>query len=510
MGSVVTNLNMSPRTVVLATAAILTAFLLALVAYLWMHDAFASDAAVRALVYSVVAYTVVAALLLRTGLSMIDGLEKLSLTDSLSGVPNRRALHNDIARRAGDGEKVAVAMIDLDGFKVINDHYGHFVGDRLIKEIAGILPEICDGEAGFYRLGGDEFALVAFGPIANNILESACRRLLQRLARPVSIEERQIVIGASIGMSHRSEEMKVSSSELLRRADVAMYASKAGGKMRCTWFSEDFDRSRDQQRQVESELRQAIEEEEFFVHYQPLVDADSGAIVAVEALLRWDRGDREPIGPNIFIPIAEETGLINPIGRWVLRQACIDALRWDGIKLSVNVSAAQLRNPEFPIQLGHILEETGFPPERLELEITETYLVGDPQIAGRAMEMIRSFGVGVALDDFGTGYASIGFLRKFRFEKLKLDRSLIVGAADDDSSKAMMISSIAVARAMNMGVTAEGIETDDQATIARLAGCDQMQGWLYYKSLGPEEIDELLKDMGTPAKSKHKKGERVA
>mgnify|MGYP000029455788 CR=1 FL=1 len=213
---------------------------------------------------------------------------------------------------------------------------------------------------------------------------------------------------------------------------------------------------------------------------------------AVEALLRWERGERERIGPDVFVPIAEETGLINPIGLWVLRKACREALAWDPIKLSVNVSAAQLRNPEFPVQLGHVLEETGFPPSRLELEVTETYLVGDITTAGRSLEMIRGFGVGVVLDDFGTGYASIGFLRNFRFEKLKLDRTLIVDAARDDSSRAMMISSIAVARAMAMDVTAEGVETEAQAALVRTAGCDQIQGWLYFKAITAAEVSEHL------------------
>jgi EAL domain-containing protein (putative c-di-GMP-specific phosphodiesterase class I) len=271
--------------------------------------------------------------------------------------------------------------------------------------------------------------------------------------------------------------------------------------MRCTWFSNDFDRKREVSAQVESELRAAIANDEFTVAYQPLVGATSGEIVAVEALVRWTRTDGSSVSPAIFIPIAEETGLINAIGRWVLRKACTDALPWDGIKLSVNVSPAQLRNPDFPIQLGHILEETGFPPERLELEITETFMVGDPIVAGRALDMIRGFGVGVALDDFGTGYASIGFLRKFRFEKLKIDRSLIVEAADDDGSRAMMVSSIAVARAMNMFVTAEGVETDAQATLARSAGCDQMQGWLYYKAIPAAEITDHLKNRPEPKKN---------
>jgi EAL domain-containing protein (putative c-di-GMP-specific phosphodiesterase class I) len=216
--------------------------------------------------------------------------------------------------------------------------------------------------------------------------------------------------------------------------------------------------------------------------------------VAVEALIRWEREDGLRVGPDVFIPIAEESGLIDPIGLWVLRRACEDALDWGDIKLSVNVSAAQLRNPDFPIQLGHILEETGFPSSRLELEITETYLVGDPLVAGRSLEMIRNFGVAVVLDDFGTGYASIGFLRKFRFEKLKLDRSMIVDSATDDGSRAMLVSSIAVARAMHMDVTAEGVETEAQADMVRAAGCDQMQGWLYYRPAAASDVSDIVKN----------------
>ena len=271
-----------------------------------------------------------------------------------------------------------------------------------------------------------------------------------------------------------------------------MYASKRGGKMRCTWSSEDFDRNREAVCELDNELRKGLEEEEFRVFYQPLVDASTKQIVAVESLLRWERADGQYIGPNIFIPVAEESGLINPIGLWVLRQACRDALNWGDIALSVNISAAQLRNPEFPIELGYVLEETGFPPHRLELEITETCLVLDPVVAERSLDVIRGFGVNVSLDDFGTGYASIGFLRQFRFEKLKLDRSLVVHAGEDDGSRAMMISSIAMARALNMGVTAEGVETEEQATMVRTAGCDQIQGWLFYKAMPAAEIDKLV------------------
>ena len=228
------------------------------------------------------------------------------------------------------------------------------------------------------------------------------------------------------------------------------------------------------------------------LHYQPLVDARSGRIVTVEALIRWIRPDGVNIGPHVFIPVAEESGLINAIGLWVLRRACEEALGWDGVRLSVNVSAAQLRNPEFPVELGQILEETGFPASRLELEVTETYLVGDSVAAARSLDVIRSFGVGVVLDDFGTGYASIGFLRQFRFERLKLDRSLIRQAGEDDGSRAMMVSSITVARAMKMNVTAEGVETPQQADMVRDAGCDQIQGWLYFKAMPAADIAQHL------------------
>ncbi|MBO0749566.1 MAG: bifunctional diguanylate cyclase/phosphodiesterase [Porphyrobacter sp.] len=477
---------------VFAPIAVLTAIVAGAVLYLDARGVFANPASYRALGVSLVLYFAAVLVFIRIGLSSIGNLELLGLTDSLSGLPNRRALHLDIVRLADVDDEVALALVDLDGFKSINDHYGHFVGDKLIKECAHILSELCGKEARAYRLGGDEFAMVVIGPIAGNILEGLGRRLLERLSRPISIDDRQLSIGASIGLSRSNRGNRSSSSDLLRQSDVAMYASKTGGKMRCTWFNSDFDRKREVTQQVESDLREAIANDEFTVAYQPLVDAASGAIVAVEALLRWERPDGSCVSPAVFIPVAEETGLINPIGRWVLRQACFDALQWEGIKLSVNVSPAQLRNPDFPVQLGHILEETGFPPERLELEITETFMVGDPIIAGRALDMIRGFGVGVALDDFGTGYASIGFLRKFRFEKLKIDRSLIVDAADDAGSRAMMVSSIAVARAMNMFVTAEGVETDAQATLARTAGCDTMQGWLYYKALPADEIARQL------------------
>ena len=431
-------------------------------------------------------------MIVRSGLRHVSRLERLGLTDTLTGLPNRHALHQDFKRLARSEEEMAIALVDLDGFMLVNEHYGHLIGDRAIRESGALFLTICSEEASIYRLGGDEFALLKSGPLAATLLEGLCRRIVERMARPVQVDERRLTLGASIGLARRSVGETATSSELLRRADVAMYSSKRGGKARCTWYSSEFDRSREAIRELDDELRQGLANDEFVVHYQPLVDCNTQAIVAVESLIRWNRPDGKRIGPNVFIPVAEESGLINPLGLWVLRRSCADAMAWAGIKLSVNISAAQLRNPEFPIQLGHILEETGFDPERLELEITETCLVLDPVVAERSLAVIRGFGVSVALDDFGTGYASFGFLRQFRFEKLKLDRSLVVQAGEDEGSRAMMLSSITVARAMNMGVTAEGVETEEQAAMVRAAGCDQIQGWLYFKAMPASEIAQHL------------------
>ena len=462
------------------------------------------------LITALLIYAATLVLLGRSGIANVRELESLVVTDTLTRLPNRHALHNDIQRLSQGDEEVAIALVDLDSFKQVNDHYGHAVGDELIQKCAAMLHEACAGEARCYRLGGDEFAAVMHGKVAGTILEGMCRTLLDRLGTPVEVGTRQIAVGASIGLARSTADQRMMSSELLRRSDVAMTMSKRGGKMRCTWFNESFDRRRERVREIEDEIRAGIAAGEFRLAYQPLVDAETRRIVAVEALLRWDRGNRDPLGPNIFIPVAEDCGLINPLGLWVLRQAVCDALRWGDITLSVNISAAQLRNPEFPIKLGEVLEQTGFPPQQLELEVTETCLVLDPVVAERTLDVIRSFGVGIALDDFGTGYASIGFLRRFRFEKLKLDRSLVELAGVDDGSRAMMLSSIALARALKMGVTAEGVETEEQAELVRLAGCDQIQGWLYYRALPAEEIDRLMAAQALADQSSDSEGEQAA
>lgn len=491
--------RLTPVAVVIVPLLILSGLFAVIAATVFLSDKMTFGSPATLLISGMVIYAATIFYLSRVGISNVRQLEKLSLTDGLCGLPNRRALHADITNDRSNDEEIALALIDLDGFKQVNDHFGHFVGDQLIRECAIILRKKCGTDANAYRLGGDEFAVTMSGPHAGTLLESICRGLVERMSKPIAIGERRITVGASIGLSGAAAGDDTPSSELLRRSDVAMYASKRSGKMRCTWFSEAFDKSREALRELDDSLRSALQDDEFDLHYQPLVDAVTTEVVAVEALIRWTNKAGKSIGPDVFIPVAEETGLINPIGLWVLRRACTDAMEWGDLRLSVNLSAAQLRNTEFPLQLGEILEETGFPAHRLELEITETCLVLDPVIAERSLELIRELGINIALDDFGAGYASIGFLRQFRFERLKLDRSLIADAGNDEGSRAMMLSSITVARALDMAVTAEGVETEDQAQLAKTAGCDQIQGWLYYKAMAAEKISQLVASENAPS-----------
>jgi len=506
-------LRLTPTGLVLVPFATLTIISVGITGVVYASDTLSFASPLALLIAGALIYAATIFLLTRNGIANVRELETLGSTDALSQLPNRRALHKDIKASSHSNDEIALALIDLDSFKQVNDRYGHAVGDQLIQECAQILRQICEDEAVCYRLGGDEFAVVMRGRVAGTILEALCRTVLERLNTPIIAGGHSIIVGASIGLARSTSDARVPSSEMLRRSDVAMYMSKQSGKMRCTWFNATFDQRREALRELEDDLRTGLSEGEFAIAYQPLVDTRNGQIVAVEALLRWDRKNGPPIGPNVFIPVAEESGLINPIGLWVLRESIRQAKCWEGITLSVNISVAQLRDPEFPIKLGEILEETGFPAHHLELEVTETCLVLDPVVAERSLNVIREFGIRISLDDFGTGYASIGFLRQFRFEKLKLDRSLVVEAGDDDGSRAVMVSSVALARALDMDVTAEGVETEEQAEMVRLAGCDQIQGWLYYKAMSASEIDVLIEAQADAAEGQNgqgQNGEQVA
>lgn len=439
-------------------------------------------------------YLVIGALIGRQTLRSVAKLADEAMVDSLSNLPNRRALRRELDRRLKRGEKLALALIDLDGFKGINDNYGHHVGDRLIKSIATLLTGLVGSRGMVSRLGGDEFAILVQGGSAVIELQDIARAMLDKLSRPFRIDERTVLVGASIGLASASFN-DFDTSELMRRADVAMYSAKHAGKMRLAWYDEMLDQKQAIAHTIELELRLAIDTEDFEIVYQPVVGIHDKRILAVEALLRWTSPTRGIVSPSEFIPVAEETGLIDRMGMIVLRRACRDALDWGDIRVAVNVSAAQLRNPEFSSELNRVLDETDFPAERLELEITEAYLVYDADAAGKVLDEIRALGVGVALDDYGTGRASIGFLRQFSFTKVKLDRSLVAEAGLNEEARTVVQANIAIARALNVAVAAEGVETEDQADMMRVAGCDQLQGWLFSRPITAKEVAaRVLKD----------------
>ncbi len=440
----------------------------------------------------VLIHSLVAFALVRKGLLALRELGKLALVDSLSALPNRRSLRKALALRLQRKETVSLAMMDLDGFKVINDNFGHQIGDRLIREVADLLKEKV-GEDGFVaRLGGDEFAILISGESAARRIEAISNAIINRFAKPFRIDERTVAVGISIGLVSDGSE-PLSSSELMRRADVALYAAKRAGKMRINWFDDQLDQLQARAHGIEHELRTALDNDEFSLVYQPMMATDQVSVRAVEALLRWHNPARGDVPPSEFIPIAEETGLIDRIGMWVIGQACRDGLNWPEVQVTINISPAQLRNPDFTNRLGGLLKQTAFPAHRLELEITEPYLVADPETARRVIADIQRLGVHVVLDDFGSGFASIGFLRGFAFRKIKVHRMLIKDSEYSEAARAVLQANVAVARALNMGVVAGGVETQAQADLMRVAGCDEFQGWHFSAAVPAEAIDQKIR-----------------
>jgi diguanylate cyclase (GGDEF)-like protein len=417
---------------------------------------------------------------------------KAALTDTLSGLPNRLALMEQLKayQDSKAAHMAALAFIDLDGFKDINDTYGHATGDAVIeilsKEFSARLPK---GTL-LARLGGDEFAVFCFGPQADNALKHFAQKCLNYLNQPVLIGEHTIRVGASVGMCFATVH-KEGYQEILRRADVAMYHSKTTGKSMITVYDISLDVERQKKHDIELGIRRALQNKEFDVFYQPIYNAKADQVTSVEALIRWPRRSEGAIGPDEFIPIAETSGLINPLGLYVLEQACRDMLDVGEMNLSVNVSPAQFRDPDFENKVAKILYKTGFPSSRLELELTEGYLIEQPERAICAINALKGLGISIALDDFGTGYSSIGYLQKYGFNKIKIDKSLAGRVEFDPTSAALVAGTVAIASALSMSVTAEGVENSDQASLLRLAGCHNLQGYLYSKAISVADLKRL-------------------
>ncbi|MBW8733073.1 MAG: EAL domain-containing protein, partial [Asticcacaulis sp.] len=357
---------------------------------------------------------------------------RFSQIDNLSGLPNRRALfeHLQAEGKMHKARMQTVVFIDLDGFKDVNDIYGHNTGDKLIMIVAAALKQYLPEKGMLARMGGDEFALLMAGHDGPAKAMRFAEEALAFVGAPIRIGDRSVQIGASIGIA-TSTLKACTSHELFRRADLAMYHSKATGKGRITHYDAALDTARQHKQSVEQGIRKGLQNGEFDVVYQPIVEARSQRIVSVEALVRWPGRPEGPLSPDQFIDIAETSGLIHEIGQFVLRKACADLKAVPGIRLSVNISPAQFRDPEFERKVDAVLAETGFPVDRLELEVTEGYLIENPERAIAAVATLKARGVSFALDDFGTGYSSIGYLRRFAFDRIKIDKSL-AGLIDRD------------------------------------------------------------------------------
>jgi diguanylate cyclase (GGDEF)-like protein len=424
-----------------------------------------------------------------------DQIQRLAGQDELSLLPNRRTfdirLDQELAQLGRSGAGLAVMLIDLDRFKAVNDTYGHTAGDELIRQVAQRLTKVVRSGDTVARIGGDEFGIIQ----THGNFPAGCaalgERILESLTEPFIIMGVATTIGCSIGIALAPQDA-TDREDLLRLADTALYQSKNGGRNRYSFFEAQMNRSLALKRMVEEDLRRAIDDDELVLHYQPQVSVDGATIVGVEALVRWNHPVHGMVPPAEFIGIAEERGLIVPLSEWVLRKACLEAKRWDGIRLAVNVSPIQFRHKDFVANVIRIIAETGFDPTQLELELTEGVVVDDADAAELAMMDLRAHGVGLALDDFGTGYSSLIYLRRFAFDKIKIDRSFLE-YMETTGESAILVHSIAhLGRALGLRVCAEGVETAEQHRFLQAIGCHELQGFLFSKGVPADEIDRLL------------------
>lgn len=420
---------------------------------------------------------------------------KLIGHDALSGLPNRllfsQRLDQELSRLTRIDDGLAVMFLDLDRFKDVNDTHGHQAGDELIREVSRRLADLLRGADTLARFGGDEFAIIQTGVRSATDAEALARRVLDDLTVPFAIAGTQVTVGCSIGVSLAPQNGRERET-LMRLADTALYQAKNEGRNRYSFFERQMDEALKMRKLVEDDLRNAIDNNELLLHYQPQVSVDGETILGVEALVRWPHPKRGMISPVQFISIAEERGLIIPLGNWVMRQACIDGKRWPGIRVAVNVSPIQFRHKDFVATVMRILDETGFDPTCLEIELTEGVVVEDADAAEAAIVELRAMGVHLALDDFGTGYSSLIYLRRFAFDKIKIDRSFLESMEATGESAILVHSIVHLGRALGLTVIAEGVETKEQHRFLQAVGCHELQGYLFSRPVPADDIDMKL------------------
>jgi diguanylate cyclase (GGDEF)-like protein len=415
--------------------------------------------------------------------------------DALTDLPNRVLLREQLERelkRVKRGEIVAMLCLDLDHFKSVNDTLGHPIGDELLKLVADRLRGCTREPDTIARLGGDEFAIIMTQLHQPSDAAVLARRIRASITRPYHVDGHQIVSDISIGISIAPLD-GTEPDQLLKNADMALYGAKGDGRGTYRFFEAEMDKRMKERRDLEMDLRQALANGEFELHYQPLVNLQTNEISAFEALLRWHHPSKGLISPADFVPIAEETGLIVPIGEWVLRTACKETANWpDHVKVAVNLSPAQLKTKNLVAIVKSALSDCGMPPERLQLEITETMLMQNTFATLAMLHELRKLGVQIAMDDFGTGYSSLSYLRSFPFDKIKIDRSFIQDLSNGAEPRAIVHAVAGLAKCLNMISTAEGVETQQQLDTLQAAGCTEMQGYLFSRAKPAGEIMQLF------------------
>jgi diguanylate cyclase (GGDEF)-like protein len=423
----------------------------------------------------------------------------LARHDALTDLPNRVLFREKLEEaivRARRGPGLALLYLDLDQFKAVNDTLGHPIGDALLQAVAQRLLERTRETDTVARLGGDEFAIVQTPLDGPADATAFAQRLIELFDEPFEIAGHQLLIGTSIGIAFAPQD-GMDSDHLLKCADLALYRAKTDGRSVYRLFQAGMDAAMQARRLLEVSLRQALKGGQFELYYQPLVDPHESTVSGFEALLRWRHPDAGIIPPQQFIPIAEETGLIGPIGDWVLREACATVASWPGeMRVAVNLSPAQFKNRDLVATVALALRDAGLAPDRLELEITETVMLQDTDATVATLHKLQELGVRIAMDDFGTGYSSLSYLRRFPFDRIKIDQSFVREMCHEQDCGAIVRAVAGLSNELGMATTAEGVETREQLDAVMQAGCTEVQGYLFSAAVPAHAVPERLRTIG--------------